>query len=123
MLVKRFMAHWQLTGDLLGAPLQAQQGVGLLLHPGRYCVGIAAVLRAFSGYFTGLLGTVPARADIATQFPTDGGFMPIQQLGYLRLIASGFHNCVNLISFSLSAVFVGNKPLRPPNQEGLNAKY
>ena len=75
MLVKRFMAHWQLTGDLLGAPLQAQQGVGLPLHPGRYCVGIAAVLRAFSGYFTGLLGTVPARADIATQFTTDGGFM------------------------------------------------
>ena len=123
MLERRFMAHCQLTGALLGATLQAQQSVRLLFHQGRYCVGIADVLRTFSGYFTRLLGTVLPKADIATQLPADAGLMPIQQLGYLRLIVSGFHEDVNLMSFSLAEVFVGHKRLRLLGQEALNAKH
>ena len=49
--------------------------------------------------------------------------MPIQQLGDLRLIVSGFHKGMNLISFSLAEVFVGHKQLRLPGQEALNAKH
>lgn len=41
----------------------------------------------------------------------------------LSLIVSGFHEGVNLISFSLAEVFVGHKQLRLPGQEALNAKH
>ena len=34
MQVKRFMAHWQLAGDLLWAPFQPQQRTGLLFTQG-----------------------------------------------------------------------------------------
>jgi len=47
--------------------------------------------------------------------------VPIQQLGYLSLIVSGFHEGVNLISFSLAEVFVFHGQLRLPGQEALNA--
>ena len=52
-----------------------------------------------------------------------GRSMPIQQLGCLRLIVSGFHEGVNLLSFSLAEVFVGHKQLRLPGQEALSAKH
>ena len=45
----------------------------------------------------------------------------LQPLGYLSLIVSGFHEGVNLISFSLAEVFVFHKQLRQPSQEALNA--
>ncbi len=52
------------------------------------------------------------RAAVATQLPADGGLVPVQQFGTLRLIVSGLHERVNLISFSLAEVFVGHKQLR-----------
>jgi hypothetical protein len=45
----------------------------------------------------------------------------IQQLGYLRLIVSSFHEGINLKSFILAEVFVFDKQLRLPGQEALNA--
>jgi len=39
-----------------------------------------------------------------------------QRFGALRLIVSGFHEGVNLMSFSLAEVFVGHKLLRLPGQ-------
>jgi hypothetical protein len=65
---------------------------------------------------------VAPRAAVATQLQPDGGLVPVQQFGNLRLIASGLHEHVNLISFSLAEVFVGHKQLRLPGQEALNAK-
>jgi len=47
----------------------------------------------------------------------------VQQFGYLRLIVSGFHKGVNLISFSLAEVFLFNKQLRLAGQEALNTKH
>jgi len=41
----------------------------------------------------------------------------------LRLIVSGFHEGMNLISFSLAEVFVGHGQLRLAGQEALNAKH
>ena len=58
---------------------------------------------------------------VAAQLPTDGGLVPIQQLGDMRLIVSSFHEGVKMISFSLAEVFVGHKQLRLPSQEALNA--
>ena len=122
VLVKLFMTHYLLTGNLLGASLQAQQDVGLLLHPRRYRAAIAADLRAYSRHFTDLLGSVPARAVITTPFPTDRRFMPIQQLGYLRLTVSSINEGVNLISLSLAKLFVSHTQLLLPGQEALYAK-
>jgi hypothetical protein len=48
MQLQRFMAHWQLAGDLLWAPLQPQQCTGLLFHPGCMGVGVADLLGAFA---------------------------------------------------------------------------
>ena len=74
--------------------------------------GIATVLRTLCRELTGLFGSIAPRASITNQLPADGGLVPIQQLSYLSLIVSGFHEGVNLISFSLAEVFVFHKQLR-----------
>ncbi len=107
----RFMADGQLACNLLWAPLHAQQGIGFIFHPRRYRAGVATVLQSMRRHLASLLGAVTARASVTAQFPTDGGLVPVQQFGYLRLIVSGFHKGVNLISFSLAEVFVGHKQL------------
>ena len=117
------MADGQLARNLLRAPLQLQQQLRLVIHPCWHRVGVAAVLRSISRHLTSLLGAVTARASVSAQLPTDGGLVPVQQFGYLRLIVSGFHKGMNLISFSLAEVFVGHKQLRLPSQEALNAKH
>ena len=43
LLINGFMADGQLRGNLLGTPLHAQQGIGLIFHPRRYRAGVAAV--------------------------------------------------------------------------------
>ena len=70
-----------------------------------------------------MLGAVTPGDSVATQLPTDGGLMPGQQLGDLRLILPGFHKGMNMISFSLAEMFVGHKQIRLPGQdEALNAE-
>ena len=124
MLINGFMADGQLRGNLLGAPLNAQQSTGSFTYPWLNSWSIATPLRSSIGrHLTSLLGVVTPRASVAAQLPTDGGLVPFQQLGDLRLIVSGFHKSVNLISFSLAEVFVGHKQLRLPGQEALNAKH
>ena len=66
---------------------------------------------------------VGPRAAVAMQLPADGVLVSVQQFGTLRLIESGFHERMNLISLSLAEVFVGHKQLRLPGQEALNAKH
>jgi hypothetical protein len=122
MLINGFMADGQLRGNLLGAPLNAQQSTGSFTYPWLNSWSIAAVLRSIGRHLASLLGSITPRASVAAQLPTDGGLVPIQQLGDLRLIVSGFHKGMNLISFSLAEVFVGHKQLRLPGQEALNAK-
>ena len=104
-LINGFMTDGQPRGNLLWTPLHAQQGIGLLFHSKCYRDGIAAVLRSTGRHLASLLGAVTPRASVAAQLPTNGGLVPIQQLGDLRLIVSGFHEGVNLISFRLAEVF------------------
>jgi hypothetical protein len=70
-----------------------------------------------------LLRAVTARTSVTDKLPTDGNLVPVQYLGYLRLIVSGFHKGVNLISFSLAEMFVGHGQVRLAGQEALNAKH
>ena len=121
--VNRLMAGGQLARNLLRAPLQLKQQLRLVIHPSWHRVGGTAVLLSSSRHLTSLLGAVIARASITAQLTTDGGLVSVQHLGYLRLIVSGFHERVNLISFSLAEVFVGHRQLRLPGQEALNAKH
>jgi hypothetical protein len=102
------MADRQPRGDLLWAPLHAQQGIGLLFHPRRSRAGVAAVLRSNGRHLASLLRAVTPRSIVTAQLPTDGGLVMVQHLGYLKLIVSGFHESVNLISFSLAEMFVGH---------------
>ena len=121
MLVKRLMADGQSCCNLLRTPLHAHQRRGFFPYPRLNGWGIATVLRTLCREFTGLFGSIAPRTIITNQLPADGGLVPIQQLGYLSLIVSGFHEGVNLISFSLAEVFVFHKQLRLPGQEALNA--
>ena len=123
MLINGFMADGQLRGNLLGALLNAQQSTGSFTYPWLNSWSIATVLRSIGRHLSSLLGAVTQRASIATQLPADGGLVPIQQLGDLRLIVSGFHEGVNLISFSLAELFVIHKQLQLPGQEVLKTKY
>ena len=106
MQVKRFMAHWQLAGDLLWAPLQSQERTGFLFHPGRKGVGVAAQFGALAGKFTSLFGFIASTPSIATQLATDRGLDSSKQSGNLRDVVPGFHKAVDLISFNLDEVFV-----------------
>ncbi len=106
MLVKRLIAQRQLAGDLFGAQLHPQQGCSLFLDPGFYRVRIAAVLGAFNRPFTGLLWSLPTRADIAAQLAADRGLVTSNQAGDLRDAVLGFHKAGNLVSFNLAGLFV-----------------
>jgi hypothetical protein len=91
--------------------LSEQQMASLTPRPRLNSRCIAAVKRPLGRYLAGLPGAVTSCARVATQLSTDGGFVPVKQSGYLRLVVSGFHEGVNLISFSLAEVFVGHKQL------------
>ena len=106
------MANGQPKGNLLWTRLHKQQGIGLLFHPRCYRAGVAAVLRSIHRHHAILLRAVTARASVTAQFPTDGGFVSVQHLEYMRLIVSGFNKGVNLISFRLAEVFAFHKQLR-----------
>ena len=121
MLIQRLMADGQSCCNLLRTPLHAHQRTGFFPYPRINGWGIATVLRTLCRELTGLFGSIAPRTSITNQLPADGGLAPIQQLGYLRLIVSGFHEGLNLISFSLAEVFVFHKQLRLPGQEALNA--
>jgi hypothetical protein len=95
----------------------------LLMHPHRHRAGIATILCSTGRLLASLFGAVAPRAAVATQLPADGGLVPVQKFGNLRLILSGLHERVNLISFSLAEVFEGHKQLRMTGQEALNTKH
>ena len=121
MLVKRLMADGQSCCNLLRTPLQLQQRTGFFPYPRLNGWGIPTVMRSLCREFIGLFEAIAPRTSITNQLPADGGLVPIQQLGNLSLIVSGFHEYVNLISFSLAEVFVFHKQQRHARQEALNA--
>jgi hypothetical protein len=110
--VNRFMADGQLARNLLWAPLKLKQQTSLLMHPHRQRAGIATILCSIGRLLASLLGAVAPRAAVATHLPVDGGLVTVQQFSNLRLIMSGIHERVKMISFGLAEVFVGHKQLR-----------
>jgi len=117
------MTDEQLCRNLLGALLNAQQSIGFFPYPWLNSWSIATFLRSMGRHLASLLGAVTPRASVTAQLPNDGGLVPVQQFGYLRLIVSGFHKGVNLISFSLAEVYLGHGQLRLAGQEALDAKH
>ena len=100
------MACGQLAGDLLWTPLQPQQDNGLLFHPVRKRVGVAARFEAFEGKISSLFGFIASTPGIAAQLATDRGLVSTKQLGNLRDVVLGIQKAVYLISFNLAEVFV-----------------
>ena len=80
----------QLSGDLLWAPLQPQKLTGLLFHPGRKRLGVAARFREFAGKFTSLFGFIASTPGIAAQLASDRGLVASKQLRNLRDVVLGF---------------------------------
>jgi hypothetical protein len=79
-------------------PVPPQQYTGLLVHPGRKRVGVAARLKAYAGKFTGFFGSLASPPGIAAKFATDRGLVLPKQSGNLRDVVPGFHKAVNLIN-------------------------
>lgn len=100
MLINCFMLDGQVRGNMSRAPLNAQQITGSFTYPCLNSWNIATVLPSIGRNLASLLGAVTPRASVATQIPTDVGLVPVRQFGYLRLLMSDFHECMNMISFS-----------------------
>ena len=109
------MGHY----NLLRTPFHAHQRTGFLPYPRHNGWGIATVLCTLCRELTGLFWSIAPRTSITNQLPANGGLVPIQQLSYLSLIVSGFHEGVNLISFSLAEVFVFHKQQRHARSRSL----
>ncbi len=103
--------------------MQVQQIGGLLAHLGGHSRSVSALLRSLSRQLTGLREPIAFKPVVARKLPADGRFVSIQKLGYLRLIASGFHKSVNLISFNLAGMLAGHGQLRLAGQDALNIKH
>jgi hypothetical protein len=52
---------------------------------------VTTILGTLYRELTGLLGAIASRTSVAIQLSANGGLVPIQQLGDLRSIVSGFH--------------------------------
>lgn len=102
MKIKRFIAHRQLTRDLLWAPLKTQQHISLALGPSVNLLRIATTLRTNQGKLAGLLGTIATQTFIATKLSADRGFVAPNLSSNLRDALVGFDEAVNLIYFDLA---------------------
>ena len=105
MLVRRLVADYQTTRELLEAKLQSQEGIGLFLHPGCHRIQIATLLGVFSRQFTGLIRTVAPRVRNAAY---RGVATPDQGVALYYDVLS-FHRAGNLLSFNLTEVFVTHR--------------
>ena len=107
LLVKHVVFHGQRDCDLLGAPMQSQQGNGLFFHPECWSTVIATLLRAYKRQFTGLIRAIPARPCIAAQLAADRGLVASDQAGDLSVtVLGGIYKAANLVFFNLAKVFV-----------------
>ena len=110
MLIKRFMANWQLCSDLLGAELLRNALKGGFKHMRLNASGITTTYGPLLGKSIGLLGSVPATPFVPSNLSRNGGLAPAKVIGNLGAIHSFFHEAKNLISFVLAemVIFHGN---------------
>ncbi len=108
MLIKRFMANWQLCSDLLGAELLANPVKGGFKHMRLNAPGITTNYGALLSKSIGLLGSVPVAPFFPSNLSRKGGLAPAKIRGNLGAIQSFFHEAKNLISFVLAEEFIGH---------------
>ena len=110
MLIKRFMANWQLCSNLLGAELLGNQVKVGLKHIIINLPGTTTTNGPLLSKSIGLLGLVPAAPFVPSNFSGNGGLAATKNLGNLGAIESCFHEAKNLISFVLAemVIFHGN---------------
>ena len=119
LLVNRFMANWQLTGDLFRTPLQTNECFSRAPDFWRNASGITTALRSLLRSILGLAGAIPSTAGTTRQLSTNGRFMAPQNPGNLNLGLSCFHKRLNLITFGLAEVCIGHMLLRLAGQKAL----
>ena len=119
LLVNRFMANRQLTGDLFRTPLQTKECFSRAPDFWRDASGITTALRSLLGLILGLAGAIPSTARPTRQLSTNGRFMAPQNPGNLNLRLSCFHKRLNLITFGLAEMCMGHGLLRLAGQKAL----
>ena len=108
MLIKRFMANWQLCGNLLGAELLGNPVKGGFEHIRLNASGITTTYGPLLSKSVGLLGSIPAAPFVSNNIAKNGRGTPAKILGNFGAIQSFFHEAKNLISFVLAEVFIGH---------------
>jgi hypothetical protein len=92
LLVNRFMANWQLSGDLFRTPLQTKESLSRAPDFWRNASGITTALLSLLGPILGLAGSIPSTAGAMRQLSTNGRFIAPQNPGNLNLGLFHFHN-------------------------------
>ena len=100
----------QPQADLLGTPVLSQQ----MLDPlpvGSGNSRLALALTTFYSQPLGLFRAVASQTTVTPEFTADGGFVSPKYLGYYCLIVTGFHQCLDPVSFFLGKLRVHDAPL------------
>ena len=118
-LVNRLVADRQLSGNLLGAPLQTGQGSYLKQDLFINVISITARLQSLFTQVLGLAGTISSTTGSTRHLSTNSRFMAPENMGYLDLCLSRFHKCINLITLGLAGVCIGHVLLRLAGQKAL----
>jgi hypothetical protein len=111
-LVNRLVADRQLTGDLLGTPLQTEHGPYLTQDLFINVSRITARLRSLIRQILGLAGKISSSVRSTRHLSTNSRFMATQNMGNLGLCLSFFHKYINLITFGLAEMCIGHGLLR-----------
>jgi len=91
MLIKRFMANWQLCSNLLGAELLGNPVKGGFKHIRINAPGITTTNGPLLSKSIGLLWSVPAPPFVPSNLSRNGGLAPAKILGNFGAIQSFFH--------------------------------
>lgn len=108
-LINRLVANREVAGDLLGAPLQSKKPSNRLPDFRRDARRISAAALSLFRQMLGLRGPIPSSARAPRQLSADSRFVTAHYLGDLGLVMSGFHQCMDLITFGLAEVCIGHQ--------------
>ena len=109
VLVARFMAQWQRSGNLLRTPLQIQPLNDKLSGQWINLQGIAARLGSLLTNNLSLWRSIASQTRVTQNLTTECRLMSTQYLGNRLEALTNFHKCINLIAFSLAEIFIAHK--------------
>ena len=104
--IQPLVAHVHIGRDLNRAQFIANEVSSDTQTFIRNTVGIPRSFGALQAKLLRLLRTITSLSTISGQLTANRGSMPIQKRSNFQLVMSYFHQCVNLITFMLTEVFI-----------------